>query len=1260
MLRLGHGLWYTSAGLLLVLALLLLLARLWLPGLADKKAEVEQFLSERSAHTVRIDSLRPYWEGAHVALELQGLKVYPPGSDNLLLQLPETRISFAWLPLLSGKIETDTVTLVRPDLSLQRLSDGRFKLKGFDASAPTEGAETGEFIRWLFGQNELIVEDGTFHWIDYLGDEPALDIKHVNVRLRNSGERHRLGIGAEFPRRICGECSFIVDIHGNPLADGAWDGKIYLRAHNLDVNALPLIAREQLPLSLQGLFDVQLWSEWQLGRPRAVNGKIQVSELGFPNPFLPNAETGNATRFIRIKEVGADLDWEQTREQWRLALSNLFLQSNKKSWLLGKFLFESKPNQSTVRLEHLDLDELTWLSAGLEQQQALANSVNVLRTLDPKGMLNNVQLRIQGPLSSPEDYAFEAEAVNIQVSSYRHFPAFSGANGRIFSTKTNGEFAFNSTGGSLFSQDLFRAPLALTRASGYLNWERQDDGWYLSGRELKLQGKDGRAEGSFGLQLPPGADLVPSLTLHATAQNINIADFYPLLAEKILPWLRSTVRSGTLSRGEVSYKGPIRATKNARGNLALTAQVSDGAVRYLADWPLLEKVEAQVLLGGDELVVTGKGNIRRLEANQVVVRVSNLYDVKPVIHVSGSVVGPTNETLAVLRETQQWPRLLPPGLQATGSGSLGLDIAVPIRDPQALQLAGEYHFFNTGIQLPWQKLSLEHIHGDLAFSESGASRGRLQAQFLGGATEVEIIPQKSQPQAATVQMTGNITGMGLERAFAPMAGTFTGSAPWSATLQVNNKQNDLRLEADLQNLESKLPPPLSKTAGKPMKLTLKSQTPGPESQVLDLAVGDRLSAKLGFEKQTEKWDLSRAQVNIGSGKPELSDKLERHLHVGLPYLNADPWLNYFKSRPAAATKQAFLPDIFFTRISADVGALDVLHRKVGRLSLDLTKGPAAWSGTLKGNALAGQIYLPQTEPLIQLNLDYLNLPEKLPGETPGALSDPRVLPTLSVRSQSFQAGNWQLGKLSFWAAPTAAGWEIRHLVLSRPEMNLFLKGDWIIDRGRQVTNLEAEFKSTDTGATLAAFGIPDQVAGGITELKAAFDWEGAPAAFNFASLNARIDLSSHDGRFLNVKQGPGKLLGIFDIRSITRYLTFDFSNIFGKGFAYDQVRGNIVIERGNAHIPGITVEGPSADIHINGRAGIVAEDFDLEVSVSPRLSNSLTTGGLWLGGPVGAAGVWLIQKMLKKEIAKGTRLVYSVKGPWQAPTIQKTVRQPGQ
>jgi len=1257
LLQMGRWVWYAGAGLLLVFALVFLAARLWLPTLADEKAAIEHFLSERSAHTVRIDNLRPYWEGLHPALELQGFKVFIAGRSSPVLQLREMRISFAWLPLLQGKIESNNLTLVQPDLSLQRLPDGRFNLRGFDTPAPVEGVETGKFIHWLFSQNELVVEDAVFHWIDDLAKEPALAVRQVNIRLRNSGERHRLGISAAFPREICGGCSFIVDIKGNPLTHEAWDGKIYLRAHNLDVKALPLIAQEQLSLPLQGLFDVQLWSQWKLGRPYAVNGKIKISELRLAHPLLSDVQTGKATKFIRMKETSADLNWERTEEEWRLDLTNLLLQLNKKPWSAGKFHIESKPDRSIFQLEHLDLDELMGLSTGLEEQEALAKTLDVVRALDPKGMLNNIQLRIEGRLSSPEDYAFEADAANLKVSSYRQFPGFSGANGHISSTKTEGAFAFNITGGSLFPRNLFRAPLEVRRASGYLNWGKQDNGWYLNGRDLKLQAKNGEAEGSFGLELPADVNVAPSLTLHVKAQNTNIADFYPLLAKKILPWLRATVLSGTLTRGEVNYAGPVRATK-ARGKLELTGHVNNGVVHYLSQWPPLEKVEAEVFVGGGEMVVTGKGKIRQLEANQIVVRMLDLYAAERVIRVSGNVTGPVDATLAVLRETGKWPALFPTGFQGAGNGSLGLDIAVPLGNPQAVRLTGEYRFFNADLHLPWQNLAVDHIQGNLAFTESGASSGQLQAQWLGGDTKLQIIPQKPQPVTTTlIRIAGNITGAGLEKTFAPAAGAFTGEAPWNAVVQVSKQQNNVQLEADLQNMAFTLPPPLDKPAGKPMKLVLKTETRGPGSQVLDLVVGDRLFAKFGLEKQADTWSLTKARVNIGSGNYELPDKPGLHFHIGLPYLDADRWLNYVKSQPVGETKPSFSLDIF-TRISADFGGLDVLHRRYGKLSADLNKEPSGWNGTLKGAAFGGQIYLPlsNAEPLIQLNLDYLILPEKLPGTT-SSFSDPRALPTVSIRSQSFQAGKWQLGKLSFWAAPVEQGWKIRHLVLSRPEMNLFLKGDWTINRGRQATNLEAELNSTNAGLTLTAFGVPDQVAGGNTKLKASFAWDGAPADFSFASLNAKIGLSAEDGRFLNVKQGAGKLLGVLDIRSITRYLTLDFSNIFGKGFAFDKVKGNVVVERGNAYTTGITVEGPSADIHISGRAGIVAEDFDLEVSVSPRLGG-LTTGGWWLGGPVGAAGVWLLQKLLKKEIAKGTRLVYSVNGPWQSPTIQKTIKEP--
>jgi uncharacterized protein YhdP len=43
-------------------------------------------------------------------------------------------------------------------------------------------------------------------------------------------------------------------------------------------------------------------------------------------------------------------------------------------------------------------------------------------------------------------------------------------------------------------------------------------------------------------------------------------------------------------------------------------------------------------------------------------------------------------------------------------------------------------------------------------------------------------------------------------------------------------------------------------------------------------------------------------------------------------------------------------------------------------------------------------------------------------------------------------------------------------------------------------------------------------------------------------------------------------------------------------------------------------------------------------------------------GPQVAAAVLAVQKIFKKQIAKGTRITYVVKGPWDNPVITKLVK----
>ena len=132
---------------------------------------------------------------------------------------------------------------------------------------------------------------------------------------------------------------------------------------------------------------------------------------------------------------------------------------------------------------------------------------------------------------------------------------------------------------------------------------------------------------------------------------------------------------------------------------------------------------------------------------------------------------------------------------------------------------------------------------------------------------------------------------------------------------------------------------------------------------------------------------------------------------------------------------------------------------------------------------------------------------------------------------------------------------------------------------------------------------------------------------------------------------------MLDLSAIGRYLTLDFSPIFGQGFVFDRIHTKMALERGNVYTDDLSIRGPSAKMNIRGRIGLAAEDFDLTLDLQPQLTDSLTLGSWAVFGPQVAAAVLAFQKIFKKEITETTRVSYGVKGPWDNPNVTRTLEE---
>jgi len=170
---------------------------------------------------------------------------------------------------------------------------------------------------------------------------------------------------------------------------------------------------------------------------------------------------------------------------------------------------------------------------------------------------------------------------------------------------------------------------------------------------------------------------------------------------------------------------------------------------------------------------------------------------------------------------------------------------------------------------------------------------------------------------------------------------------------------------------------------------------------------------------------------------------------------------------------------------------------------------------------------------------------------------------------------------------------------------------------------------------------------------AQLDWPGGPGAFSLASARAQISIDARDGRFPQLDPGAGRLFGLFNIDALTRRLRLDFTDIFNKGFAFDRIRGNLDIADGAARTRNLLIDGPSADIAVTGRSGIVNEDYDLEIVVTPQLGGNLAVAGGVLGSPAAGAAIFLFQKVFQKQLGNLVKYRYQVTGSWTDPAMTR-------
>jgi len=1223
--------------------------RYWiLPDIGQYREDIATSITRAAGQRVTISGIDANWEGLRPHLALHDVQVYDrQGRPALALQHVDGTLS--WWTLLVGELRLHSLVISDPVLNIRRDAEGHIFLAGMELNQPE--SQSG-FADWVLQQSRIVILNAVIEWHDDKRQAPALTLNRVNLRLENSGSRHRLGMRAVPPAELAGPLDIRADLRGEKVADLAtWSGRFYARLDRTDMAAWQ--SWFSLPFELRrGHGSVQSWLSLDAGKVNEVTVDVRLDDVTarFASD-LPELELENLDGRIGWRQLPAGFEF-RTQRLSLVAKSGIDLPPT--DLLVRHVPAQGKKiAEGEIRANGLSLEPLLKLSDRLPFP---AEARGKLLELSPHGSFRDFSIKWSGDWNAPQRYAVKGNFAGLGMKPYEKLPGFSGLSGNLDADEKGGTLALNSHGVRADLPDLYREPLELDALTAQLNWKKREKGLEFNLTSLSMANRDlaGNLFGSYKMVsgTPGTIDLSGQFT---RGDASRVGRYIPLtIGQATRDWLNSALLAGQSNDVRLRLKGNLADFPFAdgkRGLFEVAGKVTGGVLEYAPGWPKIENIEVDFLFRGARMEITAhKGNTDGMQITRTRAVIPDLSSMDEILEVEGEANGPTGDMLKFIDNSPVSAMIddFTEGMSASGSGNFNLKLNMPLRRNKDLRVTGGYQFVNNHVSIGPDFPALERVNGRLDFTETSVNIPRITAAALGGPVTISGATQKD--GSVRINAQGRVTAVGMRSLTdQPVIRALSGTADWRGVVSVRKKQADMVVESSLVGLASSLPAPFGKSAASPVPLRFEKTATGVKQDMLRLNYGKILAAVLVRRHENGKTTIERGAINLGN-TAVLPSQPGIWLTGELALLDLDHWRSVLGQGGTSAP----LPD--FAGVNLKFGALDAFGKRFNDLSISAKTREGIWQANVQSKELAGNVdWNPEGRGQLRARLAYLAIPDPAPAKlgVPVEATKEREFPALDVVVENFSVKQKKLGKLELLAVQSGDDWRIDRMHISNPDGSLQMSGMWQGWRRRPRTRANLHLDVQDLGKLLTRLGYPQAVKRGKAKLDGRLSWNGSPHALDYPSLAGNLKLEARDGQFLKIEPGAGKLLGLLSLQSLPRRLTLDFRDIFSEGFAFDSISGGVRIDHGIARSDDLTLEGPAAKVQMQGETDLAEETQNLKVKVSPQLGGGVSVAGAFLGGPAVGITAWVAQKLLKDPIDQIASYEYSITGTWDNPNVVK-------
>ena len=1253
--RVIHASWLLIVALLFLTAGAFTIARLWVPRLETYRQDIELAASRALQHEVSIGGIRASWRGINPVLRLKDVVIAGDGEHRLAIR--EVRLSLDSRHYLSEReIGFSGVDVRGVDLPLVRDAAGQFRIEHFSGDVAVD-------LSGLFAISRLSLHDADITLTDQQTGAPPQRFTGVTLSLGNSGYRHRLTGYAMLPAALGNRVDIQAEFYGHASQYRDWQGRVYLKAQALAVQAL----LEQHPLEgvlIGGIGDVRLWADISSTRLAVLSGELDIHDFS-----LANRGAADSYRFS-AEGLRGQFGLQRTAQGWKFAIQQLAIETDGRSWetahlagAIGQDQDRTYLNGAAALINLDGLGDLLPAIPGLD-----GGLRNWLSRLQPRGLIRDLQVSLENEGDATRLRRLDARFSGVSCEQSGAIPKISGLDGTVSGTFEAGMLTVQSRTAAVGDTRLFRGVLPIDTADGKIFWHRSAERLELASEALRVTNRDLALTARFALDLPADGAAAINLVLDLEHASLDRVSYYlpaRVMTANGVAWLDRSLKAGVITNGTVRVMGRLDQLPydHGEGVLEVRLPVTQARLDYHPGWSAITDLDAQVDFTGRAMDITSHaGAIRSARIEQVSARIKDLA--KPDLQILGDVRGSLDVMLAELGSSPLGKTYggLVDRASTSGAVSLGLDIRVPLwNHALPVEVSGTIGLNGNALRLPDADVALRAISGQLAFDNNGVTGKGLKARLFDKPARVTVW---NEPRNSTVQIQldgpfGFLNRFGGD--FGMLGKAVSGNSDWRILLSVHGHAGrgkpaniGLMISSSLAGTTVKLPAPFGKERDAIRPLSFSIDNVEAREKVVRVTYGDILQGLLKLGAGKQGLELQQGAISVGDTTPELPDSKILLVAGRFDRLNTTEWAPFL----GAGTAAPALP----LKLDLQVDDLMAAGWQLHDVSLEVQSAGLARDITLRGPSIAGDIRLQDSGGRLNrviMNLDRLTLQPSDPGqprETPGL--SPADMPDLQVTVRDLVYDQAALGSLEMLAEKQPDdSLAIKRLSLTSKVLQLSLTGDWKDSSGQQLSSIDLVISDGNMGKLLGLFGYQESIKDGKLKGSMQIAWPGAPWMFSPERAAGKVRLSIKDGQLVDVEPGAtGRVLGLLSVSSLPRRLTLDFSDLFADGFSFDTIEGSFLVDSGNAYTNDLIVDGPAARIEISGRVGLASKDYDQLVSVTPYIKSGLSLAGVLAGGPAVGAVMIVAETLLKDRLDplnKLARKQYTVTGPWADPVVTK-------